>query len=88
MRDGFLSETLAAGGFYLIAKDQVIFGTICIVSGIFGGALRFFHKSSKQDLRENRSSEIFEISKAVLAGLLHATNDSTSEDFKKNKTVH
>lgn len=88
MRDGFLSETLAAGGFYLVAKDHDIFGIICIVAGIFGGVLRFFYKTSKQDLRENRASEIFEISKAVLVRLLHAINDTAAEEFEKNKTVH
>lgn len=88
MRDGFLSETLAAGGFYLVSKDHNVFGIICVVAGIFGGALRFFYKTSKQDLRENRASEIFEISKAVLIRLLHAINYTAAEESKENKTVH
>ena len=88
MRDGFLSEVLAIGGFYLATENYFTAGILCIVASIFGGAIRYFHKVSRQDAKENRASEIFDISKTVLIRLLHAINDTAAEEFKKDETVH
>jgi len=88
MRTGFVSESLVIAGTYSIVNGQAALGGTMLGCGVFGGLFSFMYNVTLAQSTEKRRSEIFEISKGLLAKLLQAFQDVNAISQKIDRTVH
>ena len=88
MKAGLVSESLVLSGAYLIAQSNQVLGGICLGTGVLGGIVSYLYGVNIQQNTEKRQSEIYEISKGLIAKLLQAANDVSVIAQRSDKTVH
>ena len=88
MKVGLVSESLVLSGAYLITQSNQVLGGICLGTGVLGGIVSYLYGVTIQQNTEKRKSEIYEISKGLIAKLLQAANDVNIIAQRVDKTVH
>lgn len=88
MKAGLVSESLVLSGAYLITQSNQVLGGICLGTGVLGGIVSYLYCVTIQQNTEKRKSEIYEISKGLIAKLLQAANDVNIIAQRVDKTVH
>lgn len=88
MKVGLVSESLVLSGAYLITQSNQVLGGICLGAGVLGGLVSYMYNVTIHQATEKRRSEIYEISKGLIAKLLQAANDVSVIAQRSDKTVH
>lgn len=88
MKVGLVSESLVLSGAYLVSQSNHVLGGICLGAGVFGGLVNYMYGITIHQTTEKRRSEIYEISKGLIAKLLQAANDVSVIAQRSDKTVH